>query len=90
MGNKDRKIIITAGSISKYQCCCRGRIPLHFGYIVYPKDNLTRTVLWDNIKLKLFRIGLPQLGDTLEKGGLAVKLYDFSNTGQLIFNKFFN
>ena len=44
-------------------------------------DDLTRTVLWDNIKLKLFRSGLPQLGDTLEKNGLAVKLYDFSTAG---------
>lgn len=46
-------------------------------------DGITRTVLWDNIKLKLFRSGLSQLGDTLEKNGLAVKLYDFSNTDNL-------
>ena len=46
-------------------------------------DDLTRTVMWDNIKLKLFRIGLPQLGDTLEKNGLAVKLYDFSTMDNL-------
>ena len=52
---------------------------------VYSKsnDDLTRTVLWDNMKLTLFRIGSPQLGETLEKGGLIVKLYDFSNTGNI-------
>lgn len=52
---------------------------------VYSKsnDNLTRTVQWDNIKLKLFRIASPQLGETIEKDGLAVKLYDFSNTDNL-------
>ncbi|MFZ3170037.1 MAG: DUF1616 domain-containing protein [Candidatus Methanoperedens sp.] len=46
-------------------------------------DDLTRTVLWDNIKLKLFKSGLPQLGDTLEKNGLAVKLSDFSTVDNL-------
>ncbi|CAG0957113.1 hypothetical protein METP2_00561 [Methanosarcinales archaeon] len=60
-----------------------GKNTLAFRVYSNSTDDLTRTVLWDNIKLKLFKSGLPQLGDTLEKKGLAVKLYNFSRTENL-------
>ncbi|NJD51362.1 MAG: DUF1616 domain-containing protein [Candidatus Methanoperedens sp.] len=57
-----------------------GKNTLAFRVYSNSTDDLERTVLWDNIKLKLFKGGLPRLGDTLERKGLAVKLYNFSNT----------
>ncbi len=65
-----------------------GNNSLAFRVYNISKTGRTRTVWWDNIKLKPYRIELPQLGETIEKGGLAVKLYGLSNTDSLSSIKF--
>ena len=54
-------------------------------FLVYNtnKTNLTGAVWWDNIELNPYRIALPQFGEAIEKGGLAVKLNGLSNSDNL-------
>src|SRR5659263_3397 len=54
-------------------------------FLVYNtnKTNLTGAVWWDNIELNPYRTALPQFGEAIEKGGLAVKLNGLSNSDNL-------
>lgn len=60
-----------------------GNNSLSFQVYSETKTDLTGKVWWDNIKFNPFRIALPRLGDSIEKEGLAVKLYGLSNRDNL-------